>query len=116
MKTYNQLMKEIRMEPQVMQDLIDDLPYEGTDLEEFILEGKKGKSFSNLLKVIAVSLQNRLSAQSKRVLSATTTDKKLDELAKSITIAGGISAISVAVSDGGKSGLSKLVGLASIKS
>jgi hypothetical protein len=116
MKTYQQLVKELRMEPKVMQDLIDDLPYEGTDLEDFIFEGKKGKSFSNLLKVIAVSLQNRLSAQSRKVLSAKTTDAKLDELSKAITIAGGISAISVAVSDGGKSGLSKLVGLASIKS
>lgn len=44
-----------------------------------------------------------------------TTDEKLDELAKSISIAGGISAIAVAASDGGKSGLSKIIGLSSLK-
>jgi hypothetical protein len=111
-KTYNQLVKELRMEPEVLQDLIDDLPLDANELDEFINEGRKG--FSNVLKVIAVSLANRSSAQSRRVLSATTTDKKIDELSKQLKIVGGISAISVAVSDGGKSGISKLVGLASL--
>ena len=65
--------------------------------------------------MIAVSLANRLSAQTRKVISAKTTDKKLDELAKAISISGGISAIAVAVSDGGKSGVSKIIGLSAIK-
>ena len=44
-----------------------------------------------------------------------TTDEKLDALAKVISIAGGISAISVAVSGGTKGGLSKIIGLSALK-
>ena len=80
-----------------------------------LFEKKSGGKFGRVLKMIAVSLANRLSAQTRKVISAKTTDKKLDELAKAISISGGISAIAVAVSDGGKSGVSKIIGLSAIK-
>jgi hypothetical protein len=94
-----------------MQDLLDDLPCTNEELEDLI----EGKKFGTGLKVIAVGLTNRLATQTRKVLSAKTTDKKLDELAKAISIAGGISAISVAVSGGSKGGLSKIIGLSALK-
>ncbi|HIB94818.1 MAG TPA: hypothetical protein EYO60_11140 [Candidatus Lambdaproteobacteria bacterium] len=54
-------------------------------------------------------MSNRLAVQARKVLSAKTTNQKLDELAKAVSISGGISALAVAVSDGGKSGLSKII-------
>ena len=80
-----------------------------------LFEKKSGGKFGKVLKVIAVSLANRLTAQTRKFISARTTDKKLDELAKVISISGGISAIAVAVSDGGKPGLSKIIGLSANK-
>ena len=84
----------------------------GAEELDRLMEGKK---FGTALKAIAISLANRLAAQTRKVLSAQTTDKKLDELAKAISISGGISAIAVAVSDGGKSGISKIIGLSAVK-
>ena len=43
------------------------------------------------------------------------TDAKLDALARAVSIAGGISAVSVALSGGTKDGLSKIIGLSALK-
>jgi hypothetical protein len=110
-KTYKQLRNENREDARVMQDLMDDLPCTDEELEELI----EGKKFDAGLKVIAVGLTSRLTTQTRKVLSAKTTDKKLDELAKAISIAGGISAVSIAVSGGTKGGLSKIIGLSALK-
>jgi hypothetical protein len=110
-KTYKQFIKENGEDSTIMQDLLDDLPYTNEELDNLI----EGKKFGTVLKVIAVSLSNRLATASKRVLSAKTTDEKLDALAKAVSIAGGISAISVAVSGGTKGGLSKIIGLSALK-
>ena len=77
-----------------------------------LMEGKKS---GTALRVLALGMTNRLASATRRVLSAKTTDEKLDALAKAISIAGGISAISVAVSGGTKGGLSKIIGLSALK-
>ncbi|MBT5348981.1 MAG: hypothetical protein HOL55_09465 [Nitrospina sp.] len=110
-KTYKEFVQECNEDAKIIQDLLDDLPYTAEELDR-LMEGKK---FGTALKAIAISLANRLAAQTRKVLSAQTTDKKLDELAKAISISGGISAIAVAVSDGGKSGISKIIGLSAVK-
>ena len=97
---------EEQEETKIMEDLMREMPLTDDELQTLV---------GRVLKMIAVSLANRLSAQTRKVISATTTDKKLDELAKAISISGGISAIAVAVSDGGKSGVSKIIGLSAIK-
>ncbi len=111
MKTFQQFINENNEDSEVMQELLDDLPCTNEELDQ-LMEGKKS---GKLLKVLALSLSSRLAQASRRVLSAKTTNEKLDALAKAISIAGGISAISVAVSDGGKSGLSKIIGLSALK-
>ena len=114
MKTYKTFIMEVQEETEIMEDLMREMPLTDDELHT-LFEKKSGGRFGKVLKVIAVSLANRLSAQTRKVISAKTTDKKLDELAKAISIAGGISAIAVAVSDGGKSGVSKIIGLSAIK-
>ena len=114
MKTYKNFIMEEQEETKIMEDLMREMPLTDNELQ-ILIEKKSGGKFGRVLKMIAVSLANRLSAQTRKVISATTTDKKLDELAKAISISGGISAIAVAVSDGGKSGVSKIIGLSAIK-
>ena len=116
MKTYNQFIKEMKTAPKIMQEMLDDLPCTEEEFND-LLEIKKGKgnALGNILKIVAISMQNRLVTQAKKVISATTTDKKIDELARAISIAGGIASISIAVQDGSKSGLSKLIGLSALK-
>ena len=99
MKTYKNFIMEEQEEIEIMEDLMKEMPLTDDELQTLV-EKKSGGRFGKVLKVIAVSLANRLSAQTRKVISATTTDKKLDELAKAISISGGISAIAVAVSDG----------------
>jgi len=79
--------------------------------EENLEEGNKTRA---ALKIFAISMTNKLAVQSRKVLSAKTTNQKLDELARAISISGGISAIAVAVSDGGKSGLSKIISVSTL--
>ncbi len=114
MKTYKTFIMEVQEETKIMEDLMREMPLTDDELHT-LFEKKSGGRFGKVLKVIAVSLANRLSAQTRKVISAKTTDKKLDELSKAISIYGGISAIAVAVSDGGKSGVSKIIGLSAIK-
>jgi hypothetical protein len=110
-KTYKEFVQECNEDVEIMQDLLDDLPYTNEELEG-LMEGKK---FGIALKVIAVSLSSRLASASKRVLSAKDTNEKLDHLARAVSIAGGISAVSVALSGGTKGGLSKIIGLSALK-
>jgi hypothetical protein len=114
MKTYKTFMRECQEQAEIMEDLMREMPLTGDELQS-LFEKKTGNKFGKVLKVLAITLTARLAAQAKRVLSAQSTDKKLDELAKAISISGGISALAVAISDGGKSGVSKIIGLSAIK-
>ena len=111
LKSYKKFINENNEDSEVIQELLDDLPYTNEELDQFM----EGKKTGVALKVLAVGLTNRLVQQTRRVISAKTTDEKLDHLAKAISIAGGISAISVVVSGGSKSGLSKIIGLSALK-
>ena len=114
MKTYKTFMQECQEQTEVMEDLLNEMPLTDDELQD-IFEKKTGTKFGKVLKVLAISMTSRLASQSRKVISATTTDKKLDELAKAVSISGGISALAVAISDGGKTGISKIVGLSAIK-
>ena len=110
-KTYKEFINENNEDAMVIQELLDDLPCTNEELDQ-LMEGKKS---GTALRVLALGMTNRLASATRRVLSAKTTDEKLDALAKVISIAGGISAISVAVSGGTKGGLSKIIGLSALK-
>ena len=105
-KTFKDLRSKIKTN-HILQDAIDDLDLTEQDYEE-LLEGKKTKV---LLKVMAFAQSKRLGTQVKKVKSTNDLSAKIDELAKAVAIAGGIAAIAVAGQDGGKSVLSKIVGL-----
>ncbi len=114
MKKYKTFLKEVHEQTEVMEDLMRDMPMSDDELQ-VLFEKKTGSRFGKIMKVLAISLMNRANGQARKVVSSNTTDKKIDELAKLISISAGISAIGVAVSDGGKSGISKIVALSAIK-
>jgi hypothetical protein len=103
--------KELKMELEInstLQNLLDDLDLTEQDCEE-LLEGKKTKV---ILKIMALGQAKRLGTQVKRVRSIKDLSAKMDEIAKEVAIVGGIAAMAVVAGlDGGKSVLSKIVGL-----
>ena len=76
MKTYKTFIMEEQEETEIMEDLMREMPLTDDELQ-ILVEKKSGGRFGKVLKVIAVSLANRLSAQTRKVISAKTTEKKL---------------------------------------
>jgi hypothetical protein len=97
------------LQESIIIDLIDDLGCSDAELEELM----DCSGLSRFNKITAVSLSNRLSQQTKRVLSSEGTNEKVDELAKCIKLVGLISAIGLVTGAGGSAGLSKIISLAS---
>jgi hypothetical protein len=105
-KTFKELSTELEINS-ILQDLMDNISLNDQEYEE-LFEGKKTKVF---LRVIALAKSKQLGTQLKRVRSTKEVSAKMDEIARMIAIVGGIAAIAVAGQDGGRSVLSKIVGL-----
>jgi hypothetical protein len=114
LKTYKTFKEECKRDTEILEDLMRDMPMSDDELQS-LFEKKTGSKFAKAMKAIAVAMVGRANGQARKVISAKTTDQKLDELAKLVSITGGISAIGVAISDGGRSGISKIIGLTAIK-
>jgi len=110
-KTYKEFTSQHeKTDSSIIQELIDDLPLSEEELKELA----EGRRLAGAMKVVAVGMANRVATQARKVLSEKDVGRKIDALAKSISLTAGIASIAVAVSDGGKSATSKIVGISSL--